>query len=66
VDGIEKEFAWKLIVIRVNIQSKVGRSLANEYEFQFTPTFIFFNEQGEEVWRSVGSLDPQQVKDSIP
>jgi thioredoxin-related protein len=39
--------------------------LAPVYNFQFTPTFIFFDSQGNEVWRMIGEFDPQRVRDSL-
>ncbi len=39
--------------------------LAPVYSFEFTPTFIFFDAQGNEVWRAIGNFDPQKVRDSI-
>ncbi len=65
VDGIEDEFAGRLIVIRLNIQEKVGRELAPRYGFQYTPTFILFDGEGDEIWREVGSLDVERVRQSI-
>lgn len=52
-------------IIRLNIQQTVGRELAPVYNFEFTPTFIFFDAQGNEVWRQVGEFDPQKVRDSL-
>lgn len=52
-------------IIRLNIQQTVGRELAPVYGFEFTPTFIFFDAQGNEVWRQVGEFDPQKVRDSL-
>jgi len=66
VDGVENEHKGDLIVVRVNIQDHAGRSLADEYDFRFTPTFIFLNGQGEEIWRTIGRLEAQQVRDSLP
>ncbi len=54
-----------LHIIRLNIQETVGRELAPVYGFEFTPTFIFFDAQGNELWRTVGSFDPQRVRDSL-
>jgi len=51
--------------IRLNIQETVGKELAPVYDFEFTPTFIFFDAQGNELWRTVGSFDPQKVRDSL-
>ena len=39
--------------------------LAPVYNFEFTPTFIYFDGQGNEVWRTVGSFDAQKVRDSL-
>jgi len=49
----------------LNIQETVGMELAPVYNFEFTPTFIFFDAQGNEVWRTVGTFDPQKVRDSL-
>ncbi|OQY80697.1 MAG: hypothetical protein B6D40_12465 [Anaerolineae bacterium UTCFX3] len=65
VDGLEKELAGKLILIRLNIQESVGRELAPVYGFQYTPTFIYFDAQGNELWRQVGGLDVERVKQSV-
>lgn len=65
VDGLEKELAGKLILIRLNIQENVGRELAPVYGFQYTPTFIYFDAQGNELWRQVGGLDVERVRQSV-
>ena len=65
VDKVEAQFKGKLRVIRLDIQSPAGHALADRYRFQFTPTFIFFDGEGEEQWRAVGRLDPQQVRQSL-
>jgi thioredoxin-related protein len=71
VDGLEEELnnqvsiGKPIHIIRLNIQETVGRELAPVYGFEFTPTFIFFDAQGNEVWRTVGSFNPQQVRDSL-
>ncbi|MBC8331974.1 MAG: thioredoxin family protein [Anaerolineae bacterium] len=52
-------------VVRVDVQSAFGRELAREYG-TFTPTFVFFDVEGEELWRVVGSLDAEKVRQSIP
>jgi thioredoxin-related protein len=65
VDGLEKKYKGRLLVIRVDIQSATGKSLAPLYDFQYTPTFIFFDALGKESWRTVGPLDPTQVSNSL-
>jgi thioredoxin-related protein len=49
----------------LNIQEAAGMELAPVYNFEFTPTFIYFDAQGNEVWRQVGEFDPQMVRDSL-
>ena len=65
VDGIEDQYAGQVLVLRVNVQDSAGKALAEEYDFRVTPTFIFFDALGSEVWRSIGSIDPQQVAGSL-
>ena len=65
VDGIEKQYRGHLVVIRVNIQSQVGQTMAPIYDFQYTPTFIFFDSTGKELWRSIGQLDVSKLNDSL-
>ena len=71
VDQLEQELSAQisigpqLHVIRVNIQDKVGKELGSVYGFQATPTFIFFDAQGNELWRQIGNFDPQMVHDSL-
>jgi thioredoxin-related protein len=65
VDGLEGELGAKIHIIRLNIQEPVGRELAPVYGFQYTPTFIFFDSQGNERWRQVGDLNPERVRQSV-
>lgn len=65
MDGLENELSGKLHIIRVDIQQTVGRELAPVYDFEYTPTYIFFDAKGNEVWRTIGEIDPQKVFDSV-
>jgi thioredoxin-related protein len=65
VDELENELGDQVLFIRLNIQEEVGRELAPLYGFEFTPTFIYFDGNGVELWREVGSLDTQRVRDSL-
>lgn len=49
MDGIEGQFQSRLVVIRLDIQSESGRTLTPLYDFQYTPTFIFFDARGKEL-----------------
>lgn len=66
VDELEEELGDRIHIIRLNIQDPVGRELTGYYGFDFTPTFIFFDGQGTELWRQIGDLDPQRVRDAVP
>ena len=65
MDGLENELSDKLLIIRLDIQQPVGRELAATYGFEYTPTYIFFDGRGKELWRSIGEIDPQKVQDSL-
>lgn len=65
VDELEQELGAELLFLRINIQEQVGKDLAPVYGFEFTPTFIYFDERGKEVWRTVGVFDPQKVRDTL-
>jgi thioredoxin-related protein len=65
VDELENELGSQILIIRLNIQEQIGRELAPVYGFKFTPTFIYFDGDGDELWREVGGLDPQRVRDSL-
>jgi thioredoxin-related protein len=65
VDGIEQQYKGHLVVIRLDVQSNTGRTLAPLYGFQYTPTFIFFDASGKELWRSIGQVDTVKVSDSL-
>ncbi len=65
VDRLETTLRGNLVVRRVDIQSDEGQRLAKEYNIEFTPTFIFFDEAGREQWRSIGKIDTASVRHSL-
>ena len=65
VDGIEKQHADDLNVIRVNVQDEAMQPLLETYAFQFTPTFILFDPAGEEILRAVGAIDPEVIEKAL-
>ncbi len=65
VDGIEDEYRGRLTVIRINVQEPGFQPLLARYNFQFTPTFILFDGRGNEVLRSVGSIDPEGIRRAL-
>ncbi len=65
VDEITRRFAGELDVIQVNILSADSAGLKDRFQVQFTPTFILLDAQGEESWRSIGTVDPEQLQASL-
>lgn len=71
VDQLERELSAQvsigpqLHILRVNVQNQIGKDLGSVYGFQATPTFIFFDADGKELWRQIGNFDPQKVRDSL-
>jgi len=62
VDKLESEFAGKLTVRRVDVQTDEGRQLMKEYRLEFTPSFILFDAAGKERWRGTGILDADAAR----
>lgn len=62
VDGLERQYADRLLVLRLNIQEHPGRELSRKYGSFATPTFIFFDAGGDEQLRQVGSLDLRRIE----
>lgn len=52
-------------VLRVDIQSSAGRAIAGEYGVLVTPTFLFFDAQGQEIRRMVGGLDEELIEHTL-
>ncbi len=65
MNRVESELVNELLVLRVNIQSPAGEEVSKLYASRTTPTFIMFDPQGEEIWRSIGNLDPEKVRASL-
>ena len=65
VDGIERVHEGNLTVIRLNVQDPAGEALLERFGFRFTPTFIFFDETGEELQRWVGGILSDEVRELL-
>ena len=63
--GWKPNWVRKHMLSELNVQDPVGRELAPVYDFEYTPTFIFFNAKGAELWRTIGEIDPQRVRASV-
>jgi thioredoxin-related protein len=51
--------------VRVDIHNADAAALLQRLDFRYTPTFILFDETGNEAWRSVGSLSPDEVNQQL-
>lgn len=59
VNRLEDRLGDRADMLRVSIHTAIGSALADRYAFEYTPLFIVFDAQGDEIWRgsSVPSLD---------
>ncbi len=46
VDGIEREVGDSAKVVRLDLLSEPGQTIARRYGVEFTPTFLFFDRRG--------------------
>lgn len=65
MDGLEKEFANGLRVVKLDYLSPAGEELAFVYNYSITPTFILFDGEGNEVWRASGIVDADIIRGFI-
>jgi hypothetical protein len=65
VDGIESEHKGALTVIRIDIQDPETRPIQARYGFEFTPLFVLIDGNGTEIWRTVGMINPEDVRRSL-
>ena len=65
VDSLQAEWGDSVEVVRLNIHEPRSSELAARFNFQFTPTFILFTPDGEEVWRQVGGIDAAAVRAQV-
>jgi hypothetical protein len=64
VDGLETEHRARLRILRINVRSPDGRQIAPVYDFQYTPSYSFFDAQGPRRWRTIREVDLQEVRAS--
>ncbi len=65
LDTLERELKDDLKVIRLDVGSTAGRELGTQLGLRVTPTFVLFDAAGQEVWRSMGSLDASAVRTAL-
>ena len=61
MDGLVQKHNGKLRVIHVDFLRPVGRAAARHYGVWLIPAAILFDEQGREINRQLGIIDPRQI-----
>lgn len=61
MDGIEKDLADTARVIRLDISSDIGRSVAGSYGVTSVPTTLVLDGDGTEVHRDTGLPNRKEV-----
>lgn len=65
MDKLKDEYGDRLVLLKVDIQSEAGKEIAREFNSSLTPTFVMFDGEGNELWRSIGKIDPDKVRKTI-
>ena len=65
VDGLEETYGQDFNIVRVDIDTREGKKLAKEQGFIGQPTFIFFDDSGEEVRRLMGPVAIETFRQEI-
>ncbi|MFZ9858661.1 MAG: thioredoxin family protein [Roseiflexaceae bacterium] len=65
VDGIEKDYQGTLRVVRLDARNSENRELANSIGVQMTPTYVLFDANAKEVYRSSGTLNRGVIDELI-
>lgn len=65
VDELEAEYGREFNIVRANVGTDRGKDLADEYGIIGQPSYIFFDETGEEVRRMSGAREYQMLATEI-
>ena len=60
MNGIEKDLKGKADVIRINLNSQLGKDIAERFDVTSAKTTVVLNGKGQEVYRRVGR--PERAK----
>lgn len=66
VNGLIDEYEGRVAIRTYNVEeSDVGRALADEYEVQFVPSFVFVDSEGEYVDMIIGETSKETLKKAL-
>lgn len=65
MDRLAAEWGDDVVVLRVNVQDPTTQPLLAELHFRFTPTFILFDGDGREIWRTNGVINSDEVNEQL-
>jgi len=65
VNGLEETYGKDFKIVRVDIDTDQGKQLARKHYFIGQPTFIFFDDSGEEVRRLMGAQSSETLQREI-
>ena len=60
VNGIEQDYQNKLRVVHLDARDAENRAIAAQIGVKMTPTYVLFDANGTEVWRSMGAVNRPQ------
>ncbi len=66
VDGLIPEYEDTVAIRKYDVESSdAGAALAEEYEVQFVPTFVFVDADGTVVDTLIGEVSEKTLKDTL-
>ncbi|MBC7225674.1 MAG: thioredoxin family protein [Thermoflexales bacterium] len=65
VDRLEKELGGTAKVLRIDVMSQAGLTLAREYGVSAVPTFIVFDGGGQVVYAQAGLPDRAAIRAAV-
>ena len=63
LEELEKEYKGRAAVIFIDVWKNRGK--AKEFKVVTIPTQIFYNKQGQEVYRHVGFFDKESIRERL-
>ena len=61
VDGLERELAGRVTVVRLNVADQAGADASERFQTQKVPTIILLDADGVQHYRTEGKLPRRQA-----